>query len=146
MHIVIVGGGTAGWATALLTASRHPNHQITVIESSKIGIIGVALGTSISKTITTGISTPYFICIKLKIPFKNFILKGLFEPMLKSLPGIFLSWLISMNIPKEFGWFWIIIFSVSIVIFNIITFEGRVLFGKSNMSFKERLNKILNFE
>jgi len=46
MHIVIVGDGTAGWATALLTASRHPNHQITVIESSKIGIIGVGESTT----------------------------------------------------------------------------------------------------
>jgi O-antigen/teichoic acid export membrane protein len=142
---IYASGDLKNWSIASIFEAIL-NLVISFFLAKKIGIIGVALGTSISKTITTGISTPYFICIKLKIPFKNFILNGLFEPMLKSLPGIFLSWLISINIPKEFGWFWIIIFSLSIVILNILTFEGRVLFGKSNMSFKERINKIINFE
>tara|TARA_B100000780_G_scaffold143026_2_gene100091 strand:+ start:17412 stop:18881 length:1470 start_codon:yes stop_codon:yes gene_type:complete len=43
MNIVIVGGGTAGWLAALIL-SRIYNHNITVIESSKIGIIGVGEG------------------------------------------------------------------------------------------------------
>jgi hypothetical protein len=46
MNIVIVGGGTAGWATALMATKRHPNHNITVIESTKIGIIGVGESTT----------------------------------------------------------------------------------------------------
>jgi flavin-dependent dehydrogenase len=46
MHIVIVGGGTAGWITAALTIKKFPQHKITVLESSKIGIIGVGESTT----------------------------------------------------------------------------------------------------
>ena len=53
-HIVIVGGGTAGWLAALILArqsaggsSAHPGGlAITVVESSKIPTIGVGEGTT----------------------------------------------------------------------------------------------------
>ena len=43
MNIVIVGGGTAGWLAALILSKFH-KHSVTVVESSKIGIIGVGEG------------------------------------------------------------------------------------------------------
>lgn len=49
MHrITIVGGGTAGWMTALLMAQhwRHRPVDITLIESEDIGIIGVGEGST----------------------------------------------------------------------------------------------------
>jgi len=49
-HIVIVGGGTAGWLTAAVIAARHrtriPHHiSVTLVESPNIPIIGVGEGT-----------------------------------------------------------------------------------------------------
>ena len=47
MKICIIGGGTAGWLAALWIATQQPNaHEITVVESSKIGIIGAGEGTT----------------------------------------------------------------------------------------------------
>ena len=47
MNIVIVGGGTAGWLAALFLKKIHgANRNITVIESSKIGIIGAGEGST----------------------------------------------------------------------------------------------------
>lgn len=39
-NIVVVGGGTAGWLTAIAAQKRYPEHSITVIESKEIGILG----------------------------------------------------------------------------------------------------------
>ncbi len=49
-HIVIVGGGSAGWITAGLLASQHPRASgggvdVTVIESPDVATIGVGEGT-----------------------------------------------------------------------------------------------------
>jgi len=47
MHIVIVGGGTAGWLAASLLINKHPGtHNVTILESSKFGIIGVGEATT----------------------------------------------------------------------------------------------------
>ena len=49
-HIVIVGGGTAGWLCAMMlsdeAARRKSGTRVTVIESSKIGVIGVGEGST----------------------------------------------------------------------------------------------------
>jgi tryptophan 7-halogenase len=44
-NIHIVGGGTAGWLTALLVKQFYPLYQITLIESDEIGILGAGEGT-----------------------------------------------------------------------------------------------------
>jgi tryptophan halogenase len=46
MNIVIVGGGTAGWVCAYLLKFTDKNHNITVVDSSKIGILGVGESTT----------------------------------------------------------------------------------------------------
>ena len=47
MNIIIAGGGTAGWIAAYFICKSQPNqHNITVIESSEIGIIGAGEGST----------------------------------------------------------------------------------------------------
>lgn len=45
-HIVVVGGGTAGWASALLIRKLLPSSKITLIESPEIGILGAGEGST----------------------------------------------------------------------------------------------------
>jgi len=47
-HVCIVGGGTAGWMTALMLASSAygPRLKVTVLESPQVGIIGVGEGST----------------------------------------------------------------------------------------------------
>ena len=46
-NIVIVGGGTAGWVTALNLLLKTINAKITVIATEEIPVIGVGEGTTV---------------------------------------------------------------------------------------------------
>jgi len=46
MKIVICGGGTAGWLAALMIKKTQPDHDIVVIESSRIPIVGAGEGST----------------------------------------------------------------------------------------------------
>lgn len=63
-NITIVGGGSAGWLTALILKAYHPNKNITVIESDEIGILGAGEGT-----------VPHFIDVldKIGIPVSDIV-------------------------------------------------------------------------
>lgn len=46
MSVVILGGGTAGWLTALMVRAYYPRFEIKVVESEEIGILGAGEGTT----------------------------------------------------------------------------------------------------
>lgn len=46
IKFVIVGGGTAGWITAISLRKHFPKNSIKLIESSEIGILGAGEGTT----------------------------------------------------------------------------------------------------
>ena len=84
-NIVIVGGGTAGWMTAsLLAKTLGKNLNITLVESDKIGIVGVGEATIppiVNFNSAIGIDEKDFIkatqgTIKLGIEFNNWYQKG----------------------------------------------------------------------
>ena len=47
-NIVIVGGGTAGWLTALYLNDKFKESKITLIESEEIGILGAGEGSTVN--------------------------------------------------------------------------------------------------
>ena len=46
MKYVIIGGGTAGWLSALYVKKKYPTSDVTVVASSEIGILGAGEGTT----------------------------------------------------------------------------------------------------
>lgn len=66
MNLVVVGGGTAGWITALYAKKMFPEYKISLIESKEIGILGAGEA-----------STPHFINVLdfLGIPTSELIQK-----------------------------------------------------------------------
>ncbi|QJE02186.1 tryptophan 7-halogenase [Massilia forsythiae] len=44
-HIVVVGGGSAGWLAAAVFAAEHPSLRVTLVESPGVAPIGVGEGT-----------------------------------------------------------------------------------------------------
>ena len=46
MKITVIGGGASGCITALMMQKKFPHYDITIVESSNIGIIGVGEATS----------------------------------------------------------------------------------------------------
>ena len=46
MNLVIVGGGTSGWITALYAKKLYPNYKVILIESEEIGILGAGEGST----------------------------------------------------------------------------------------------------
>ena len=44
-HVVVVGGGSAGWLTAAVLAAEHPRLTVTLVESPGVPPIGVGEGT-----------------------------------------------------------------------------------------------------
>jgi tryptophan halogenase len=45
-HIVVLGGGSAGFLAAITLKVNFPGHRVTVLRSSELGIIGVGEGTT----------------------------------------------------------------------------------------------------
>jgi tryptophan halogenase len=57
MNIVVVGGGTAGWLAALFISRLHPHHNVTVVASKDIGVIGA--GEAVTGALTDVIAGHY---------------------------------------------------------------------------------------
>jgi O-antigen/teichoic acid export membrane protein len=143
--LVYASGDLRNWTIASILEAIF-NITISILLARTIGIVGVALGTSISKTITTGFSTPYFISKKLNMSFGYFIKKGILKPLLISLPGVLFAWLVSIFTPISLGWIWIITVGGIIGFSNLMLFEGRVLLTPSPLSLKARLKDILKID
>lgn len=135
-------GDMRKWVVATL-AEAGINLGLSVLLVGPLGLAGVALGTSIGKTLTTAWYGPYFTCKKLALPIKRFITEGLFYAALRSLPGVGLTLWAGHILPTDLGWVWIILIGVFSVVTNVIFFEGLELLKPSDLPLLARIQRLL---
>jgi O-antigen/teichoic acid export membrane protein len=119
------------------------NLVLTLLLVKPLGLVGVALGTVIGKTLTTGWYVPYWICGKIGLPVRTFLSKGIFQPALRSMPSILLALSVSVFLAKDLGWYWLFLIGFAAVVGNFISFEGIHLHRLSNLPWRERIQKVL---
>lgn len=118
------------------------NLSISILLVGPLGLAGVAIGTSIAKTLTTAWYGPYFTCKKLNISIRKFICEGVFYATFWSIPGVCLTILLAYNSPVDIGWMWIAYIGIAAIFTNIIFFEGIELVKPSNLSWRRRIYKV----
>lgn len=102
MKIVIAGGGTAGWIAAFTFHKAHPGqHEIIVVESQKIGVIGAGEATSgfLYDLLAGGLFANNDTISPFQEPFD-------FEDFMKEVGGIPKYALQHINWAKEKGSYW----------------------------------------
>jgi O-antigen/teichoic acid export membrane protein len=140
--IVYASGDMRNWTIAT-TAEAILNILISLILVGPLGLSGVALGTFISKALTTGFYTPYWACRKLKLPIRNFIMKSIVPSIIRSIPSVGITLLVSFFLPLSLGWLWIIIIGFTLGVSNLLMFEGLALTKSSKELWKLRLRKLI---
>lgn len=135
-------GDMRNWVVVTF-AEAGINLFISIMLVGTLGLAGVALGTSIGKTLTTAWYGPYFTCKKLNLSVRRFIWDGVLYTTLRSLPGVGLTAWLSYALPTNLGWIWIIVVGMAAVLTNIISFEGIELVKPSNLSWRERMHKLI---
>lgn len=105
------------------------NVVLSVILIKKYGLFGVALATSISRTVTSGVFI-LFVYIKYKL-LNLQTLKVIFETFLFSIPTIIFLYVCSISLPS-LSWIQLFVLGVSGLIINLISFEGKIILKNKN--------------
>ena len=117
------------------------NIGISLILVSKLGLIGIALGTTISRTVSC-IYITMLICNKTQLAVWSFLWQGVFAPMLRSIPSCCILIITAFLITQTMGWAWLCMIGMAGMVTNILSFEGVELTRLSSIPIKDRFRNI----
>jgi len=140
--VVYAIGDMRNWVFMSI-AEAALNLVFSLLLVTPLGLVGVALGTSIGKTLTTGWYTPYWICKKIDLPVHSFLYKGIFRPIVISLPSALSAIVVAYFLSVDLGWLRIIFIGVTAVVVNFISFEGIRLFRLRDIPWVERVQVVI---
>lgn len=108
-----------------------------------LGIVGAALGTSISRFMVMGSYLPLAVCRRTGLTFGAFLLEGIGLTLLRSSPGIIMTICYAALVPASESWTWVVGLCLIVCISNFIAFEGVSFLGSSGQPIKQRLSSLI---
>jgi O-antigen/teichoic acid export membrane protein len=140
--IVYASGDLKKWTIAsFLEAVFNIIISLTLI--GPFGLAGVALGTLLSKMLTTGFYIPYWVCRKLDISAVDLIKKSIIPSIIRSIPSIGITFLLAYYLSFNNDWLWLIIIGVTLSTTNFLMFEGLALIKSSKKDWRVRLRNLI---
>lgn len=135
-------GELRNWAIVSI-AEAVLNLGASLLLVGQFGLVGVALGTSIGKMLTTSWYIPYWICRRLQLSIKDYLWVGILSSALRSLPGAILTVGIAFLSPASRDWGWVILVGFVSILTNFILFEGVELAKPSSLSLPDRWRQLV---
>jgi O-antigen/teichoic acid export membrane protein len=117
------------------------NLCISIVLVRSLGLIGVALGTTISRAVS-GTYIIMLACDKSQLLLWTFIRRGVLFPMLRSIPSCCMIIIAAFLVPQSLGWVWLCLIALAGMMTNILSFEGLELIKPSNIPLKARFRNI----
>ncbi len=131
--------------TFFISIEALSNIILSLFLVQKFGIIGVTLGTVMSRLITI-FYIPISINKKLKIEKISILLKPIIITISKSLPTLFVLLLINKILQNNYSsLFYIILFTSLGLIINFMSFEGYFLIKSKPKNFNDFINLLKNY-
>lgn len=121
--VVQASGDLRKWSGAAI-AEAIINVVLSVMLIYPLGLIGVALGTTISRLLTNGIYIPLVFCKKMHFSVMELLKKGVVFPLLRSVPGVLLVVILAFTVKLDLNWYGLFFMAVVCLMTNILCFEG----------------------
>lgn len=131
--IPLVTGEMKMWAMASI-GEALANVFLSLLLVRHFGLVGVAAGTAIARTLITGMVIPVWSCKKLNLRVGDLLRRGVFNPMLRALPAILFTAALAAVLPAGWGWFRLGLVGAAAVAGNIAVFEGPQWFRSRDWS------------
>jgi O-antigen/teichoic acid export membrane protein len=122
------------------------NVLLSVILVRRWGVLGVALGTAIANSFTTGLYIPFKICRGLAIPVQTYIVYSLLFPIAKSLPGVVVTIGVARVMQSYSALPALVVVGMCAVLANVAIFEIPELIKLSRMPWDMRLRQLVSLE
>ena len=116
-------GQVRSFALASL-AEASLNLGFSLLLVRHFGLVGVAFGTSIGKTLTTAWVMPVLVCHGIGLGLGRYVWQGIARPALSSLPGVAAAGFVWAGLGAGSAWWKLAVLGATAVLANVAAFEG----------------------